>query len=109
MEKMIRDGKVAVLISGGYGAGWSTWAAEEAHREALAMDTRLVRAFMDGVSEEGLPNILGEIFGDGFHQYPSGWRGVRVEWVTQGTRFVIREYDGSESLLLISEETTMLA
>ena len=25
MEKVIRDGKVAVLYSPGYGAGWSTW------------------------------------------------------------------------------------
>ena len=25
MNKLIRDGKVAVLISPEYGAGWSTW------------------------------------------------------------------------------------
>ena len=25
MEKIIRDGKVAVAVSYGFGAGWSTW------------------------------------------------------------------------------------
>ena len=25
IEKVVRDGKVAVLVSPGYGAGWSTW------------------------------------------------------------------------------------
>ena len=25
-DKVIRDGKVAVIISPGFGAGWSTWA-----------------------------------------------------------------------------------
>jgi hypothetical protein len=25
VEKYIKDGKVAVLYSAGYGAGWSTW------------------------------------------------------------------------------------
>ena len=28
-EKVVRDGKVAVLISPGFGAGWSTWADDE--------------------------------------------------------------------------------
>ena len=25
-EKVVRDGKMAVLVSPGFGAGWSTWA-----------------------------------------------------------------------------------
>ena len=33
MNKLIRDGKVAVLVSPGHGAGWSTWNAE--HEEIL--------------------------------------------------------------------------
>lgn len=28
-KRVVRDGKVAVLVSPGYGAGWSTWAAGE--------------------------------------------------------------------------------
>ena len=28
MKKIIRDGKVAVLYSPGFGAGWSTWNQE---------------------------------------------------------------------------------
>lgn len=33
MEKVIRDGHVAVLYSPGYGAGWFTW--NENHKELL--------------------------------------------------------------------------
>ena len=107
MEKMIRDGKVAVLISGGFGAGWSTWAGE--NLEGMAMDARLVQACMDNVSEEVLLETLEEVFGEDFDPYLGGWKDVCVDWVPQGARFVIREYDGSESILLISDKTTMLA
>lgn len=107
MEKMIRDGKVAVLISRGFGAGWSTWAHE--NEEGMAMDARLVQACMDDVSEEVLLETLEKIFGEDFDPYLGGWKDICVEWVSQGDRFVILEYDGSESLLLINEETTILA
>lgn len=29
MKKLIRDGKVAVLVSPGFGAGWSTWNGDD--------------------------------------------------------------------------------
>ena len=32
MEKIIEDGKVAVLVSKGYGAGWSTWNLDASYK-----------------------------------------------------------------------------
>ena len=46
MEKIEKNGKVAVLYSSGYGAGWSTW--NEGHREALCMDARIVGPVLAG-------------------------------------------------------------
>ena len=41
MTKSIRDGKVAILYSPGYGAGWSTWNRDK-YREFLLHDEKLV-------------------------------------------------------------------
>lgn len=48
VERFTReDGKVAVLISPEYGAGWSTWVSEE-DEEALLFDTQMVQAVLAG-------------------------------------------------------------
>ena len=46
-EKHIVDGKVAILYSPGFGAGWSTWASGDTDK-AMAMDRDLVLAFLNG-------------------------------------------------------------
>ena len=40
-ERVVRDGRVAVLVSPGFGAGWSTWADREL-RERLLFDPEVV-------------------------------------------------------------------
>ncbi len=47
MEKIEKDGKVAVLYSPGFCAGWSTWADCD-QKEALCMDARIVGPFLAG-------------------------------------------------------------
>jgi hypothetical protein len=86
------EGQVAVLISPGFGAGWSTWSSD--HAEALVFDSRLV----DYVLLNGnisLGNYAKEL---GYDSYMGGAGDVVVIWVDAGTRFVIEEYDGSESI-----------
>ena len=46
MEKIVRDGKVAVAVSYGFGAGWSTW------NEVNPMDARFNQLFLDGKIDE---------------------------------------------------------
>lgn len=103
ITKIERGGKVAVLVSPGYGAGWSTWNSE--HREVLCMDAEIVQAVIDGdldraiaVAEQKCPGI-----------YTGGGRGLSVEWVPKGEAFEITEYDGYESLTVIGEQTYMVA
>ena len=98
MDKVIRDGKVAVLVSPGFGAGWSTW-ADKGLCERLLFDPVVV-AWVEG-------GKVGEVPTDHFNDeylYTGGAEDLAIRWVPVGTQFRIHEYDGSESVVLISEE-----
>ncbi len=86
------EGQVAVLIGPGFGAGWSTWGGDQA--EAMVFDSRLVDyVLLNG--NEGLGEYALSL---GYVSYMGGAGDVEVIWVDAGTRFVIEEYDGSESI-----------
>jgi hypothetical protein len=87
------QGLVAVLISAGFGAGWSTW-AHDGEREGLLFDSRLVDYVLQA-SSEGLADYAESL---GYTSYTGGAQEVRIEWLEPGTRFYVEEYDGSESL-----------
>lgn len=92
MEKIIRDGMVAVAVSPGFGAGWSTW------NDIDPMDARFNQLFLDGKHEEAAR--LCEELDIG---YAGGADDVEIRWIPVGTRFVIQEYDGAEDLMTIDE------
>lgn len=92
MEKIVRDGMVAVAYSPGYGAGWSTW------NGVNPMDARFNQLFLDGKYDEAA-KLCDELeLG-----YGNGAFDVVIEWVPQFTKFVIDEYDGSEYIRFIHE------
>lgn len=103
MEKLERDGKVAVLVSHGFGAGWSTWNSE--HRETLCMDAEIVQAVLDADIARAV-RIAKEKCGD---FYEGGASGLEVHWVDKGAAFEIEEYDGSESLHVVGDRDYMVA
>jgi hypothetical protein len=86
------EGQVAVLISPGFGAGWSTWGGDAA--EAMVFDSRLV----DYVLLNGAEGLGEYALSLSYDSYMGGAGDVEVIWVDAGTRFVIEEYDGSESI-----------
>lgn len=89
MDKLIVDGKVAVLVSGGYGAGWSTEGGFS------CFDPVMAQAVLDGKSPEELQTLSEELYTD---KYGGGAYQLSVQWVPEGTLFRIEEYDGAESL-----------
>jgi hypothetical protein len=95
IEKLIRDGKVAVLVSHGFGAGWSSWQPEE-HVE-FALHDRQLCEFTEAGDFEGFKARAEEVIGE--FVYFGGLRNVCVEWVEQGKPFYVHEYDGSEHLV----------
>ena len=101
MKKLIKDQKVAVLVSPGFGAGWYSWH----HIEELIYDPSIV----EWVEQEALDKILTYMELKYPEAYCGGVNDLVVEWVPLGARFRIDEYDGNESLVLESNERWMTA
>lgn len=95
--------KVAVLVSYGYGAGWSTWVdvPEDEHKEFILYgDERLIKMIQERdftLAEEYVKSVVGA------DAYFGGLDEVVVEWVDVGTKFYIHEYDGAESIVTIDD------
>lgn len=99
MEKVIRDGKVAILISLGFGAGWYTWNRE--HKELL-FHPKIVRMVEENRQKEideewclkelGIENVC-----------CGGANGLIIVWLPEGTPFKVEEYDGAESLITVED------
>lgn len=101
MEKMIVDGKVAVLYSPGYGAGWYTWNTTEGQQ--IVFDADIINDVLAGkdptqTAEQKYPNA-----------YSGGCYKLEVKWLPIGTRFQIDEYDGNESVRILSPEDGFVA
>ena len=92
MEKVIKDGKVGVLISPGYGAGFSTWGAPI---EAIFNPT-----LIELVEQQKVQEAIDFVEKTWEDVYSGGVQDLRVFWVPEGSEFIIEEYDGSESLML---------
>lgn len=86
----MRKGQIGVLVSKGYGAGWSTWNQPE-----CALDQELVEAFEAGKSEQEIMDIAKKNWPESYY---GGLMDCTVVYVPKGTRFLITEYDGYESI-----------
>jgi len=105
MEKVVRDGKTAILYSPGYGAGWVTWNSTSENAEKLIFDSEIVEAILEGDKSRALARAT-EICPDG---YFGGLCDLCVEWVPCGNAFEIREYDGFESIHVLGEGDYFIA
>lgn len=104
-DKVVRDGKVAVLVSPGFGAGWYTW--NQQHPELLFLP-RVVEMVLNGTSYSEIEAYVQSIYGED-ELYVGGAVDLVVQWVPQGTKFRIDEYDGAESLKTIDQEDWITA
>ena len=98
MEKVIKDGKVAVLVSHGYGAGWYSWNTD--YKELL-FHPKIVEM----VEQKRLKEIDDEWVKEnlGIDIYAGGADGLKIHWLPVGTAFYIDSYDGDESLRTSSD------
>ena len=93
MEKVIRDGKVAVLISHGFGAGWYSWNSNE----QLLFSPKIVEMVEQGKANEIDEDWVKENLGIE-DVYCGGASDLQIHWLPVGTAFQVQEYDGAESL-----------
>lgn len=101
MEKVIRDGEVAVLYSEDYGAGWSTW---NGGLEELVFHPKLVEMVLNGRQSEINRGWLVENLGEKYANVCClGAGNLTIEWLPIGTKFLITEYDGAESILISND------
>ncbi len=85
-----------VLISPGYGAGWSTW-----NKPEMAFDRRLIQAVERGITEDDMKKLCESL---GYENpYMGGFAALEVVDVPSGFIFKIEEYDGSEYIEYFNE------
>lgn len=104
MQKVIRDGKVAVLYSPGFGAGWYTW--NFTFPECI-FDPEIVEMVEKEMNPEDIESFAERKYSEDF--YAGGADDLRIMWLPEGTQFIIHEYDGSESVRIKEEMDWMVA
>jgi hypothetical protein len=103
VQKLTNEGKVAVLISEGFGAGWSTWNDEYPD---MLFDPEIAQMIEDDKSEDQIMQVAAKKYPKA---YLGGLDGLVVKWLVEGTEFIVDEYDGAESLVIQSETDWMVA
>ena len=101
MDKVYNEeGKVAVLYSPGYGAGWSTWAHDREVATKAMFDPEVVQWVLDGKPEGKFTGEDEEYFEKkyGGYIFTGGMDQLKIEWLSPGSQFHITEYDGCESV-----------
>ena len=104
IEKVIRAGNVAVLISPGFGSGWYSWNGID----SMLFHPKLVELVEANRREEITEELIFELTGEE-NVYTGGVGDLEVVWLPMGTEFLIDEYDGAESLTLIQNLRTITA
>ena len=101
MNKLVRDGKVAVLVSPEYGAGWYSW-----HQiEELLYDPSIV-LWLESEEPDKIQNYLTLKYPN---EYFGGLQDLSVQWIDQSAEFRITEYDGAESIELKANTRWLIA
>ena len=87
--------KVGVLISVGYGAGWSSWCTDD-----IAFDKRVIEYWKNHprASSEEVEKAMLDF---GYELYAGGYSQLVLQWVPVNTYFRIDEYDGAERIEML--------
>ena len=110
VERYMKDGKVAVIYSPSFGAGWSHanspewWWSDDRQcptREELLFDATLAKMIDGGCPRGSLVEYAEAKWGEDIST--SGLFDAELAWLDPGTQFVVLEYDGAESIKLASE------
>ena len=104
MEKVIRNGKVAVIYSPELGSGWYSWNEDI---KLLLFHPKLVEMIENNRQSEITQQWVEENLGID-NVYCGGADDLQIKWLDEGTAFIINEYDGSESIETL-ENLTLIA
>ena len=97
-DRLVHEGRVAVLVSPNHGGGWSTWNQE--HGDAMLFDPQIADIMM---SDESRTVKIEKARAIAELKYPDAYLGgikdLEVWMLTPGTKFYIDERDGSETVI----------
>jgi hypothetical protein len=96
-DQVVVNGQVAVLYSPGHGSGWSTWNRDNPQ---CVFDPRIVKWVQAGKPSQevaALETHVYNTYGPDFY-VSSNLLQLEIEWIPQGTQFMVEERDGSESI-----------
>lgn len=97
MNKLIHEGKVAVLYSPGFGAGWYTWCGiEEMLYDPNIIELVLKKEHDPDQRDNMILEYCERKYGE--DAYYGGIDNLTVVWIDEGAEFLIDEYDGAESI-----------
>ena len=112
-------GEIGILVSYGYGAGWSSWSE---YGIKLAVDKRIIEKFNEHIDDDEwcreigsfhdndikteFQNFLSSIGYD--NVYLGGLKDCELVFVPQGSAIRITEYDGNENLEIGYTDYTVL-
>jgi hypothetical protein len=106
MEKVIVEGKVAVVIHPEYGLGWSSAYPDIPE---LLFDPGIISLYKEKQWEK-LKTYLVLKFPDVAYSYSDrDIKSLVICWVRQGSKFRIEAYDGMESIVLYDDEKWIVA
>lgn len=104
--------QIGVLVSRGYGSGWSTYNVPE-----LCYDKRVIEYWMTHNTAEWVNGIYSYDTDNPYYKAANdffesigykdvnffGYNGIELQWVPCGMPFVIEEYDGAEYIMQRSD------
>lgn len=103
IERLERDGEVAVVYSPGYGAGWYSW---NSSHPGLVFDRDIAQAVLDGEREKAAEIAKTKYDPE---MYTGGAEQLAVAWVPKGARIEITECDGSERVRVVEITDYLIA
>lgn len=105
MQKVIRNDKVAVLYSPGYGAGWYSWH----NKEELVFHPVLVELVEADKQEEITEELCQKLLNIEDYICVIGSDNLTIKWLEKDTFFRINEYDGAESIVTQDTDNWLIA
>jgi hypothetical protein len=102
MQKYILNGEAALLHSDDWGTPWATWYPE------TMFDAELIKLYLWWLGADCNTELEREVEDAAYtylkHAHPDvtfrGFAGLKLTWIKLGQEFIIKEYDGVETVLL---------
>jgi hypothetical protein len=91
VNKLVRDGRVAVVYSPKYGGGWYSW-------NPGLLEVLFDPVIVDFVEKQQWEELKVYVTLKYPKIYTGGMEGLTIEWIPEGTFFRVNEYDGAETI-----------